>query len=44
MERYYGSIRNAVERAFAGVIFGAAALLVVSGTFAMCFGGGPLVA
>jgi hypothetical protein len=44
MSKYYGSVRQVIERAVAGAVFGGSMLLVVSGTFAMCFGSGSIVA
>jgi hypothetical protein len=38
MSKYHGSVRHTIERAVAGAVLGGAMLLVVSGTFAICFG------
>jgi hypothetical protein len=42
MSKYYGSVRQAIERAVAGIVLGGSMLLVVSGTLAICFSGGTL--
>ena len=42
MSKYYGSVRQAIERAVAGAVLGGAMLLVVSGTVAICFGGATI--